>query len=312
MRVRILPFAAAVLLVFLAQACGGPESDEKETAREVPRLERDSVAVSLLGEGVISTEAAEFGASFTPSGDTLYFGRSASSGGTTRILYSVRDAEGWSEPRAAPFSGEFRDMDPFVAPGGERLYFSSDRPGPVGAARINTWWVDRTAGGWSEPRSAGPPLNSSSADVFVSATRAGTVYFGSRRGGSQQVYRTEQTADGWARPVSQRFGQVKGAGQPMIAPDGSFILLTNLGPGDSPDLYVSCRTERGWSSPQLLPLGVNTDRAEYAPALDPRDGSLVFASERREVELPPDAEVDSERRPGDLYRADYRPAERCD
>lgn len=308
---RTLPILVAASTLVTA-ACGGTESDQESTS-EVPRLHRDTVAVSLVGEGVISTEAPEFGASFTPSGDTLFFGRSSRSDGRATILFSVRDSTGWSEPRTAPFSGEFSDVDPFVTPDGDRLYFSSDRPAPVGAAGLNTWWVDRTGSGWSEPRSFGPPLNSRSDEVFVSATREGAVYFGSRRRGDQRVFRTTEIDDGWTAPEPQHFGQLKGTGQPLVAPDGSFILLTNLGPGGTPDLYVSCRTASGWGRPLPLPPGVNSDHADYSPALDPRDGTLVFTSGRREVGAPaPDAKVDSVRRPGDLYRSSYRPVEQCD
>jgi len=175
------PLVPVLACALLLAACG---DSSEEDAREVPLREQPTVDVEMIGEGVISTEAPEFAAAFTPGGDTLFFTRSSPDRNVLRIMFSVRDSAGWSEPVVAPFSGRrHRDVDPFVTPDGSRLYFSSDRPAPVGAADMNSWWVDREEGGWSEARTAGPPLNSEASDVFVSATRDGTLYFSSRRGG---------------------------------------------------------------------------------------------------------------------------------
>lgn len=302
------PLATLVLAVatITAAGCGDSAADE----REVPMRERPEVDVELIGEGTVSTQAPEFAASLTPNGDTLYFTRSTADRSELTIYRAVRDSAGWSEPEVAPFSGTHRDVDPFVTPDGSRIYFSSDRPAPVDAADFNTWWVDREEGGWSEPRTAGPPLNSPGTDVFVSATSEGVVYFSSRRQrGGQRVYRIEPTDDGWGAAVLQRFGEVAEAGNPLVDPDGEFILFVNVGPGGSANLFLACATEEGWGEPRSLPRGVNTEHADFAPGLDPTDGSLLFTSERPGVVA---TVPDSGRAPGDLYRADFRPDEQCD
>lgn len=302
------PVLSVLACALLLQACG--ESSE-EDPREVPLREQPVVDVEMIGEGVISTEAPEFAAAFTPSGDTLFFTRASRNRDDLGIMFSVRDSAGWSEPAVAPFSGGgHRDVDPFVTPDGSRLYFSSDRPAPVGASDMNTWWVDREAEGWSEARTAGPPLNSPASDVFVSTTRDGTLYFSSRRGGrTQAVYRTRPTEEGWERPEPLAFESLESAGNPLVGPDGDFLVLTSIPPGGSPDLYLSCPEGDGWSEPKRLPKGINTGSAEFAPALHPVDSTLVFTSERPGVVAEP---PESGRPPGDLYRAAFRPAERCD
>lgn len=301
---------SAITLVLAAAGLAAAGCGDAEDEREVPMRERPEVDVQLIGEGTVSTGAPEFAASFTPDGDTLYFTRSSADRSSLRIFRAVRDSAGWREPEVAPFSGTHPDVDPFVTPDGARIYFSSQRPAPVGAARYNTWWVDREDGGWSEPRTAGPPLNSRASDVFVTATRDGAVYFSSRRGGSQRIWRTRQTDAGWTQPEAQEFGNRRGgAGNPLVGPDGSYMVITFLGPGGSPDLFLVCRTETGWSAPRPLPRGVNSDHPDFAPGLHPPDDRLVFTSERPGVVQ---STADTARAPGDLYTADYRPGEACE
>ena len=306
---RATPLLTPVLVCALVvQGCG--DSSEEE-AREVPLRQQPEVDVEMIGEGVVSTAAIEFAAAFTPGGDSLYFTRMRTRNARPKIYLSVRDSAGWSQPELAPFAATGSgDVDPFVTPDGSRLYFSSDRPAPVGASRMNTWWVDRQDGGWSEPRTAGPPLNSPSSDVFVSATREGTLYFSSRReDGAQAVYRIERSGEEWSTPERLSFDELRSVGNPLVAPDGEFLVLTAVGPDGSPDLYLACREGERWDEPERLPKGVNSPQADFAPALHPEDGTLVFTSERPGVVQAP---ADTTRAPSDLYRASFRPAERCD
>lgn len=305
---RATPLALALACALAVQGCGDAS---EEDPREVPLRQQPEVEVELIGEGVVSTEAIEFAAAFTPGGDSLYFTRMRTRNARPKIYLSVRDSAGWGKPVLAPFAATGSgDVDPFVTPDGSRLYFSSDRPGPVGASGMNSWWVDREEGDWSEPRTAGPPLNSSSDDVFVSATRDGTLYFSSRReGGTQGVYRIQRTGDDWSTPERLSFDDLPSIGNPLVGPDGEFLVVTAIGPGGSPDLHLACREGEGWGEAKRLPKGINSPQADFAPALHPADGTLVFTSERPGVVAVPS---DSTRPPGDLYRSAFRPAERCD
>ncbi|MFW6078693.1 MAG: hypothetical protein ACODAE_03680, partial [Gemmatimonadota bacterium] len=46
------------------------------------------------------------------------------------------------------------------------------------------------------------------------------------------------------------------------------------------DLYVSRRTDDGWSEPMPLDLPVNTYANEYGPWVSTADGALYFTSDR--------------------------------
>ena len=83
---------------------------------------------------VSSAELFDSRLAFTPSRNSVYWSVTAEpsppgSSVVSTILSAQRVAGGWSAPAIAGFSGVYSDGDPFVSPYGERMYFSSSRPG---------------------------------------------------------------------------------------------------------------------------------------------------------------------------------------
>lgn len=258
-------------------------------------------ALTLFGRGVLSTEAPEFATTLTPDGREVYFNRASADRAQLRIMTARRQDDGsWSTPTVAAFSGVHRDVDPYVTPDGQRLYFSSDRPRRgAGEGRYATWVVERTASGWSAPVDPGAPLNSDAGDVFVSVARDGLLVFTSSRLGPSRVFSTREADGRWQPPRPLQFGTVADAGNPAVAPSGRFVVLVRVLAGGSPDLFVSCREGDGWAEPRALSAVVNSPFADFAPSIDAGERLLYFTSERPGVAGPVAA---SERPPGDLYR----------
>lgn len=297
----------------LAALVGCAEAGHTEGRDTIPAgADVTGTEIELLGEGSVSTAAPEFGASLTPDGRALYFNRASADRQALRIMVARRTGDDWGAPRMASFSGTHRDLDAFVAPDGDRLWFNSDRPAPGDeSGGFDIWYVDRAGDGWGEPVRPPPPLNSDSVEIFVSATREGVLYFTSTRDGPLRVYRAapETARDGrWSRPEPLAFGSLRGTGNPLVGPEGGFLVLTAPGPDGSTDLFVTCRLEDGWSEPIHLSRPINSPYMDFAPGLDPADGSLLFTSERPGLAAP---QPDSVRPPGDLYRSSLRPAELC-
>lgn len=303
--------AAGLGAILLCLSCAADEREAAEPGADelAPGRAASSPEVALLGEGLVSTRAPEFAASFSPDARTLYFNRASPDRRELRIMAATRVQGGWEEPRTVPFSGSHRDLDAFVTPDGERIYFNSDRPAASGdTGAFDIWYVDRTTDGWGPPVRPGAPLNSDSAEFFTSATRDGDLYFTSTRAGSRRVYRAAPKDGGWSEPEPVSLGSMTSAGNPLVAPDGGFLVLTGSGPDGSVDLFVSCRSETGWQEPLRLPAPINSAHSDFAPGLDPGDGTLLFTSERPGVVGP---QPDSVRPPGDIYRTSLRPAELC-
>lgn len=92
---------------------------------------------SLFAAGFVSTGMGERDVAMTPDGNDV-----------------------WSEPEVAPFSGQYMDLEPAIAPDGNAFYFMSKRPLPNSGDKMsdeNLWMMDRTADGWGKPYPVGPP-----------------------------------------------------------------------------------------------------------------------------------------------------------
>src|SRR5581483_3652592 len=157
----------------------------------------------LLGEGVISTSDDEFGGSFTPDGDTVYFSRSAPHSYRYTMLQSHRTRGGWSTPSVLPFSGRYSDSDPTLSPDGRKMFWSSDRPLPDGTVPhdYDIWMVERTpSGAWGTAQRLPAPIISEASEFAASMTRGGTLYFSSARDGGIQVFRSKRIDATWSPP----------------------------------------------------------------------------------------------------------------
>ncbi len=288
--VRMGIVAAAALLA----ACGSAgHLARPDTA---PRRARESAAV--FAPGVISDEREQWRITFTRDGKTAYFAASDAFFPFTRqatIYESHLRGGAWSTPAVAPFSGRYSDIDPFLSPNGQRLYFSSIRPvDGVMRSDIDLWMVERTAGGWSEPIHLGPEVNSPDADeLYPSASADGTLYFASGPSSPQpgrhfDIYSTQRSGDGFAprralgpgvntAPVAGGGPQDAWEFNPEISADGRTLVFTSLRPGGYGlgDLYVSRLRGGEWSAARNLGPRVNTAADEYHPTLT-RDRRTLF------------------------------------
>ncbi len=261
-------------------------------------------APALFAPGVLSTADPEFAASLSPDGASFFFNRASADRSRLSILVSgFRNGE-WGPPETAPFSGTHRDVDPFVSPDGERLYFSSSRPTGPGdeTPDFNSWFVEREGGGWSEPVVLPEPLNTASHETFVSADREGTLYFGSDRDGTQRIWRSRRIDGDYETPqvVSFAMNLESGGSNPWISSSGKLLIfVAGRSGGQDADLYTACLEESGWSPGRSLGPVVNSDYADFAPSLTPDGRHLLFTSERPGVVR---SVAEGERPPGDLYR----------
>ena len=110
--------------------------------------------------GVFSTSDTEFGITLSPTIDEAYFARGKGKWAFDRqrmTIYQSKKRRGkWSPREPVEFSGLHNDSAPFLAKGGKRLFFSSDRPNASGGRSTDIWLVERPSNGkWSEPRNAG-------------------------------------------------------------------------------------------------------------------------------------------------------------
>ncbi|MEP6494267.1 MAG: hypothetical protein ABJF01_16410 [bacterium] len=245
----------------------------------------------LFGDGVISTSDDEFGGSFTPNGDTVYFTKSSPHSYRYTMLESHRAHGRWTTPTVLPFSGRYADSDPTLSPDGTKMFWTSDRPvnGQI-KHDYDLWMVERTPSGtWGAPQRLPEPINSDASEYAASMTRDGTLYFSSARDGPIQAYRSARVNGTWSTPenitrlINHGDSTVVFDLDVMIDPDERFIMLGSLGRKDgfgNYDIYVSWRDDGVWTTAVHLPAPFNTRARDYAPHLSPDKKTLYFSSER--------------------------------
>jgi ankyrin repeat protein/ketosteroid isomerase-like protein len=243
----------------------------------------------LFAPGIVSSIwGLHSTAVFSPDGNEVYWapmmtfpGEIYSRGG----LLMMRRAQGrWTPPAWAPFSGPSGNDDvPFFSADGKRLYFISRRPLPGESERGSEkiWFVDRTPGGWLEPRPLAPNVNSLHMHWEFSLDNKGNVYFaGNSPGGlgMNDIYSARFVDGKYEKPVNAGppINSAAGEESPFIAPDGSYLLFSR-----QYDLWVSFRGADGaWSEPVNLGPGVNSPEIDLCPIVTADGKYLFFLSQR--------------------------------
>lgn len=298
------PFArtAIAATTLLVAACGGDAIPQAATAPVGVAAAAHAAddAATIFAPGVISDAREQWRLTFTPDGRTAYFATSAEFFPFTRratIYESHLGADGWSTPAVASFSGTYSDIDPFLAPDGQRLYFSSIRPvDGVPRGDIDLWMVERTTQGWGAPIHLGDAVNTPTADeLYPSVDANGTLYFASgpffpQPGRHFDIYVAERAGDGFAPRVA--LGPAVNTApapsdvtlqdawdfNPEVSVDGKTLVFTSLRPGGRGlgDLYVSTRAQGAWTPARNLGPLVNSAADEYHPTLSRNGRELYF------------------------------------
>jgi Tol biopolymer transport system component len=253
----------------------------------------------VFAPGVISGPAHDAAPAFTPDGRTVYFSRNNSAAST--ILVSRRRAEGWSRPALAPFSGQWNDMEPALAPDGSFLVFVSSRPIRAGGASLdgfyngqvhkgvggNLWRVDRRGAGWGDPVRLPDTINRSSSVFAPSVVRDGSVYFmeASKETGKFRLYRSQLKAGTYQTPEPLPFSADPQWTDvdPAVAPDESYAVFASSRPPTAPkniDLFIVRKQDGHWGVPVHLGTEVNSASSDAEARLSPDGRTLYFSSDR--------------------------------
>ena len=263
---------------------------------------RELSGAELFSPGVISDARQQWRITFTPDGSTAYYTASDGFFPVTRqatIYVTRRRGEQWSAPEVASFSGTWSDIDPFVSPDGQRLYFSSIRP-VDGETRgdLDIWVMERDGEGWGPPARLGAEVNTPDDELYPSSARDGTLYYATgprapAAGRHWDIFRASPRGAGFAH--GERLGasvnrapdeaepglQAAWDFNPEISADGRMLIFTSLRPGAGlGDLYVSHRRGGQWSPARSLGPLVNTAADEYHPTLSP-DGRWLYFVRRQ-------------------------------
>ncbi len=269
---RVFFAAAATLGAFVLSAAAMAAGDHPAP-----------VASRLFAPEAVWPAGSDIAPAITPDGRTLFFTHSEGEKRTIMISHRVKGR--WSAPQIAPFSGTWRDIEPYMAPDGSYLIFASNRPAtpegkpldgffggkPQPGKGGNLWRVDRRGSGWGEPVRLPDIVNSSGAIYSPAVAGDGSVYFNQPDPVTKKshVYRAQAQGGTFLPPVSQSFADGDHpAFDATVAPDESFIVFgagRPPAPAGSAALFIAYRRAGGWSEPQALTPLIEGIEARLSP-----------------------------------------------
>ncbi len=222
---------------------------------------------------VINTAHRETEPSFTADGRTMYFNCNSGDICVSHLI-GTWEEENWTAPEllGAPVSTEYEEIEPVINVTGDKLYFTSRRPG----GRL--WGI---------------PFLSPFMDVFrvansLATAKLGRTFFGGL--GLNDIYVSYQIDGAWSEP--QNLNDV--AGEPPInsafhdhclflSSDGNEAFWTSTRPGGfgGNDIWTSRRVDGKWTAPENLGPNVNGRDDEHHSSLTPDGRSLFVTSNRK-------------------------------
>jgi WD40 repeat protein len=240
----------------------------------------------IFAPGILSTDSTEFNCSFTKEGDGVYF---TSFIGESEDIMVIKQVDGiWQKSTLALLSGEYREVDPFVTPDGQKIYFSSNRPldGNKAMVDCDIWFVEKlTLGKWSEPKKLENPKTTGKHDYYYTESKAGAVYFSIFENDTvAYIYYIPSYSDKAVPikldyPINTKYREH----DPFIHPEGKYLIFSSNRPGGqgSNDLYICFRSKDSlWLEPVNMGGNINSSNYDFCPILSP-DGKYFFFSSYR-------------------------------
>ena len=164
----------------------------------------------------------------------------------------------WAEPEIVSFSGEYKDLEPFLSPNGLRLYFVSNRPLDDTTTTIkdyDIWYVERESIStiWSAPINIGSSVNTAYDEFYPSVANNNNLYFtrdSPDTKGKDDIFFSEWQDGNYKLPqsISDSINTASYEFNSYVSPDETFIIFSGYnrkGGFGSGDLYISFRNHHG-------------------------------------------------------------------
>lgn len=143
-------------------------------------------------------------------------------------------------------------------------------------------------GRWSPPVSLSDEINSDFNEGTCSVSADGRLLIftscqGRRSYGSCDLFQSRKVGDRWSEPenLGSSVNTAAWESQPSLSADGRelYFVSDRKGGAGKRDIWMSKRSERGWSAPVNLGLAINTTYDEVSPFLHANGKTLFFSSD---------------------------------
>ncbi|XRE43479.1 hypothetical protein ACIVBQ_001683 [Tenacibaculum discolor] len=212
------------------------------------------------------------------------------------IAYSKKVNGEWKKPEMVSFSGQYKDLEPFLSPDGLKLFFASNRKSnDSGEVKkdMDIWYVTRKSfsDNWSKPISVGSIVNTSANEFYPSVTEKGDLFFTAEyenSKGKEDIYVSRLVDGKYTAPVSLGSGvnSDKYEFNAFVAPDESFIIFTSYGRKDDlgrGDLYLSKKGNNNEWLPAKHLTNLNSKKLDYCPFVDLTNNKIYYTTSKSAI-----------------------------
>ena len=236
----------------------------------------------LFAPGIVSNGRNHSSVAISPDGKELYW-----SGVKRKIWFTKLENDRWTKPEVVSFCKEdpYEYDNPFITPDGNKLLFTSFRPGAVSQEKETIWYLERTYSGWSDPKPISPEVNETPLHWSISVSDSGTLYFqfqdasGKSSGGIGDIYYSKLVNGEYTKPVSIGSAVNTPATEtcPHIAPDESYIVFTRFDETNvkNTGIFISYKDKSDNWLPPVLAAGGDRKSGGLSPRISP-DGKYLF------------------------------------
>lgn len=235
--------------------------------------------------------------SMTKNQDEFYFTVESYAKEYSFIAYSKKINGKWTEPKAVNFSGQHKDLEPFLSPDGLKLFFASNRKNNTSSEikkDIDIWYVTRKSKNdkWSKPKNIGQIINTSADEFYPSVTNTGDLFFTAQyenSKGKEDIYVSRFINGSYTKPtsLSSAVNSEKYEFNAFVAPDETFIIFTSYGRKDDlgrGDLYISRKDKNNnWLPAEHLGADINSKKLDYCPFVDTKNNVLYFTTNKSSI-----------------------------
>jgi hypothetical protein len=223
-------------------------------------------------------------------------------GNLSAVIYLKKVRNEWSQPKVAAFSGKYFDLEPSFSPDGLKLYFVSTRPldDSLKPKDFDIWYVERSNlnVNWSEPKNMGSPINTEHGEFYPSIAANGNFYFtrdDTTKNRKDDIYISIYKNGKYETPMAlpETINTDSYEYNAFIAPDESYILFGGYNRNDglgSGDIYISRKSDNGWTQAENLGTTINSDKMDYCPFV--KNDILYFTSKRDHTQVKQEQALD--------------------